>query len=177
MVYARLACDVDREEEAELQRLEAGTPDEEPVAQRPPPPRRVPTDPDELLFRCASKHQRTTKDTLVGGQLLLTRRLITFAAHGAPPSVTISLAAVSAFRQSKAEAATVMAKMVLQSGESHIFHFERLEDRARFHETFSPLSLQSRPPSASGTPRCWKLCSFITDASTSACFNESRRLT
>ena len=97
---------------------------------RPPAPRDVGLLHDEgFLFACAASHQRAVKQPASRGQLRLTRQRLEFEPHGAPRLV-IALAAVSALRSSKASVGNVMAKIVLASGESHIFTFEALEGTA-----------------------------------------------
>ena len=97
---------------------------------------------EDLLFACTASHQRALTQPASRGQLRLTRQRLEFEPHGAPRLV-IALAAVSAFKQSKASVGNVMAKIVLASGESHIFTFEALEDRQRLAETFFPLQQQA----------------------------------
>ena len=129
--YSRTTADVDLDEEAELRRLESGadpTPDA-PCVDLTEPTQAVsrPAQHDEgLLFACAASHQRAVKQPASRGQLRLTQQRLEFEPHGAPRLV-IALAAISAFKQSKASVGNVMAKIVLASGESHIFTFEALE--------------------------------------------------
>jgi len=146
--YSRIEADVDLDEEAELRRLEDGTPDgvlgEQPLlpvmqpAVCPQLPAQMtrqldpePFELDKAPDACSAMLQRGVADPGVAGQLQLIGRVITFTKSDGL-EVTITLPDVANVRLGAASADFMVAKIVMHNGELYILHFDCAEDRTSF---------------------------------------------
>jgi len=131
--YSRIEADVDLDEEAELRRLEDGTPDvvlgEQPLlpvmepAVFPQLPAQMtrqldpePSELDKAPDACSAMLQRGVADPGVAGQLQLIGRIVTFTKSDGL-EVTITLAEVENVRLGAASAGSMVAKIVMHNGE------------------------------------------------------------